>query len=191
MSTRKQHSPITDPSASSLRSAQAYGAVVHVSRSYLAHTRLRQAQLPSAYRPNPSRRKRSTDILKGPSRRRSLLVHRGVLIWTPQENKKALTPFRRTGSRRYSWAARRRATRRLVDQGGNRHAVSQYAGAAVAEIIKGRLLGIDRAVDAGRHRRRLGADVSRVSHHHHPFPPPHRPIQIPILIRLTLFNLSR
>ena len=40
--------------------------------------------------------------------------------------------------------------------------VAKHAGAAVAEIIKGRVLGIDRAVDAGRHGRRLGADVPRV-----------------------------
>ena len=50
----------------------------------------------------------------------------------------------------------------LVDQRGDRHAVAEHAGAAVAEIIKGRVLGIDRAVDAGRHGRRLGADVPRV-----------------------------
>ena len=31
----------------------------------------------------------------------------------------------------------------------------------------------------------LGADVSRVSHHHHPFPSPHRPIQIPILSQVN------
>ena len=44
----------------------------------------------------------------------------------------------------------------LVDQRGDRHAVAEHAGAAVAEIIKGRVLGIDRAVDAGRHRRQRG-----------------------------------
>ena len=41
-------------------------------------------------------------------------------------------------------------------------AVAEHAGAAVAEIIKGRVVRLDRAVDAGRHGRRLGADVSRV-----------------------------
>ena len=49
----------------------------------------------------------------------------------------------------------------MVDR-RHRHAVAEHAGAAVAEIIKGRLLGIDRALNSGRHRRRLGADVPRV-----------------------------
>ena len=34
MSTRKQHSPITDPSASSLRSARAYGALLREPRDF-------------------------------------------------------------------------------------------------------------------------------------------------------------
>ena len=49
----------------------------------------------------------------------------------------------------------------MVDR-RHRHAVAEHAGAAVAEIIKGRVVRLDRAVDAGRHGRRLGADVSRV-----------------------------
>ena len=44
----------------------------------------------------------------------------------------------------------------------HRHAVAQHAGAAVAEIIKGRVVRLDRALNSGRHGRRLGADVSRV-----------------------------
>ena len=51
----------------------------------------------------------------------------------------------------------------LVYQRGHRHAVAQHAGAAVAETIKGRVIRLDRAVDARRHGRRLGADVPGVS----------------------------
>ena len=78
----------------------------------------------------------------------------------------------------------------LVDQRGHGHAVAEHAGAAVAEIIKGRVLGIDRAVDAGRHGRRLGADVPRVSPSPSSFPvaPPSYPLSYPQVI--TLFNLS-
>ena len=50
----------------------------------------------------------------------------------------------------------------LVDQRGHGHAVSQYTGAAVAAAVPGQFVRLDRAVDAGRHGRRLGADVPRV-----------------------------
>ena len=73
-----------------------------------------------------------------------------------------------------------------------RVSVAEHAGAAVAAAVPGRVLGIDRAVDAGRHRRRLGADVPRVS----PSPsylivaPSSFPLSSPQVITL-LFNLSR
>ena len=80
----------------------------------------------------------------------------------------------------------------MVDQRRHRHAVAEHAGAAVAAAVPGRVLGIDRAVDAGRHGRRLGADVPRVS------PSPSYPIVAPSSFPLSspqvitlLFNLSR
>ena len=42
------------------------------------------------------------------------------------------------------------------------YAVAEHAGAAVAKIIEGRVVRLDRALNSGRHGRRLGADVSRV-----------------------------
>ena len=76
----------------------------------------------------------------------------------------------------------------LVDR-RHRHAVAEHAGAAVAAAVPGRLLGIDRALNSGRHRRRLGADVPRVI----TIILSRRPIVLSTFLSsgfITLFNLS-
>ena len=76
----------------------------------------------------------------------------------------------------------------MVDR-RHRHAVAEHAGAAVAAAVPGRLLGIDRALNSGRHRRRLGADVPRVI----TIILSRRPIVLSTFLSsgfITLFNLS-
>ena len=146
----KRSSPIADPSASSLRSARAYGAVARVSVTRSGRLRTASALCDAARRRPGGRLRR----VVGPRALHGLRAGHERAAPHLESCQEGREPPRHAPDLILAADA-------LVDR-RHRHAVAEHAGAAVAAVVPGRLLGIDRALNSGRHGRRLGADVSRV-----------------------------
>ena len=195
MSTRKQHSPITDPSASPLRSARAYGAVAHVSHTSLilgsgsfelsgigaidpvgfSATAVSVPRANDVCAPGFSGTRCDRPFCNGIVDVTAGGATSGVIRSQPA-GAEAYAPYSQCGWRvhyprrgRPGRPERAPARRRPTRRGGGR---GDYQGPRPRDRPSRR-----RPPSRSTTRRRR----PRCEHHHHPFPSPHLPIHFPIL----------